>query len=321
MKVKLAKLAMNIKPFEPVYDIRHPRSENINHHEFVYASKDTKKKLLLEMVKGHYNADQKFPFDHFFAPFDISLKKMLKGKKVLDLGCWCGGKSVSWAERWSVNAMYGIDINHYFIEAAIMFSSLRKNKKVMYNFSLGVAENLPYKKNFFDAIVSFDVFEHTQSLKDVIRECKRVLKPGGRLLAVFPPYKMPTESHLSFVTRTPCIHWIFDAQTLTKAYNEIIESRGESAYWYKSKNDGNSDWKKLSAGIGINGTSIFKYKSIIKKVGFSESRIFFPPLLSVGRTSIRNPRVKYVSNILKPLMKIEPVQDYLTHRIVSMLVK
>ena len=321
IKVKLAKLAMNIKAFEPVYDITHPRSENINHHDFIYASEDKKKQILLEMVKSHYNADQKFPFDHFFEDFDISLKKLLNGKKILDLGCWCGGKAVSWAERWNVNCMFGIDINKYFIEAAMMFSSKRRNKNIAYSFSVGIGENLPYKDNSFDAIVSFDVFEHTQSLKNVIKECKRVLRPGGMLLSVFPQYNMPTESHLSSVTRTPCIQWLFDAKTLSTAYNEIIDSRGEKAYWYKSKSNENASWKIFPGGIGINGTSIPDYKSIVRKVGFSQENIYLAPLLSVGRTSIRHPKAKHLSKIFKPFLNVKIFQDYLTQRIVSMMIK
>lgn len=239
----------------------------------------------------------------------------------MDLGCWCGGKSVSWAERWNVNSIYGIDINKYFIEAAILFSSQRKNKKISYNFTLGVGEKLPYKDNTFDAILSLDVFEHVQSLRKTIIECKRVLKHRGMLFSVFPSYYTPPESHLGFVTRTPCIQWFFDAKTLQIAYNEIIESRGDEAYWYKTKEKEGTDWKKLSGGIGINGTTFHEFKSIVKEVGFSKTYIPLTPLFSVGHTSIRHPKVKYISKILKPLLKIESFQDYLTHRIVSMLVK
>ena len=201
-----------------------------------------------------------------------------------------------------------------------MFSLQRKNKNIRYDFSVGYGENLPYKNNTFDAIISYDVFEHVKSLKRTITECKRILKPAGMLFSVFPSYYMPTESHLSFVTRTPCIQWFFGPKTLQAAYNEIIESRGDEAYWYKSEEKEGADWKKLSGGIGINGTTIHEFKSIIKRVRFSKAYIFLPPLFCVGHMSIRHSKVKYISKILKPLLKIEFLQDYLTHRIVSILI-
>ena len=310
-------MAMNLLPSKPTYDITTPRSETINHKAFISANEEEKRKILFTMAKYHYLRDQKKPFDHYFPGY--SLKKLFSGKKVLDLGCWCGGKSVSYAERWDVNNMYGIDINKYFIEAAILFSSQRKNKNVKYNFTVGCAENLPYDDDSFDGIVSWDVFEHVRSLRKTMFECKRVLKPGGVLLSVFPSYFMPTEAHLSFVTRTPCIQWFFDPKTIQIAYDEIIESRGDEAYWYKTKKE-ETDWAKLYAGIGINGTTIREFKWIVKEVRFSKVHILPTPLLSVGAPSIRYPKIKYISKALKPLLKIEPLQDYLSHRIISVLV-
>ena len=134
---------MNLLPSKPTYDITHPRSETINHKDFINASEQEKRKILFEMARYHYIEDQKYPFDYFFNFFGFSLRKLLSAKKVLDLGCWCGGKSVSYAERWNVKSMYGIDINKYFIEAAILFSSQRKNKSIRYNFNIGCGENLP----------------------------------------------------------------------------------------------------------------------------------------------------------------------------------
>jgi len=45
---------------------------------------------------------------------------------------------------------------------------------------------LPFADASFDAVVSFEVFEHVFNLPDVLREIRRVLKPGGRLLASLP---------------------------------------------------------------------------------------------------------------------------------------
>lgn len=313
-------MLMNLLPSKPTYDIIHPRSETINHKDFIDVNEEEKKKILFEMARSHYLKDQMKPFDLYFLGY--SLKKLLSGKKVLDLGCWCGGEAVSFAERWNVKSMYGIDVNEHFIRAAMLFSSSRKNKNINYNFTIGFGEAIPYEDDTFDAIVSRDVFEHVRSLKETIMESKRVLKPGGMLFSVFPSYYFPFGgAHLSFVTRMPCIQWLFDPKTLDAAYNEIIKSRGEEAYWYKTKEKEDNDWQTLHGGIGINGTTFHEFKSIIKEVGFSKVYILRTPLLSVSDVSIRHPKIKYVSRILKPLLKIESLQNYLSHRIVSILVK
>ena len=319
LKVKLAKIVMNLLPSQPTFDITHPRSENINHKEFINTDEEEKYKILFDMARIHHLEDQMKPFDLYFPGY--SLKKLLSGKKVLDLGCWCGGEAVSFAERWNVQSMYGIDVNEYFIRAARLFSSSRKDKNINYNFTVGFGEALPYEDDTFDTIVSRDVFEHVKSLKETIMECKRVLKSGGMLFSVFPSYYFPFDgAHLNFVTRMPCIQWLFDPKTLNIAYNEIIESRGEEAYWYRTNEKEDNDWQTLHGGIGINGTTFHEFKSIVKEVVFSKVQILPTPLLSVANVSIRHPKIKYFSKILKPLLKIESLQDYLSHRIVSKLV-
>ena len=41
---------------------------------------------------------------------------------------------------------------------------------------------LPFASNSFDTVVSFQVLEHVTDPQDMITECLRVLRPGGRLL-------------------------------------------------------------------------------------------------------------------------------------------
>ena len=45
---------------------------------------------------------------------------------------------------------------------------------------------LPFPDEHFDAVVSFEVFEHVFNLDEVLKEILRVLKPGGLLLVSIP---------------------------------------------------------------------------------------------------------------------------------------
>jgi ubiquinone/menaquinone biosynthesis C-methylase UbiE len=318
LRASIAKFLMNLAPSKYTYDISIPCSETINHKNFIDAIEAEKRAILFEMARSHYSEDQLKPFDHYYP--NCSLKSLLAGKRVLDLGCWCGGKSVSYAERWNVKSMHGIDVNKYFIEAAILFSSTRQNTDINYDFTVAVAEALPYRDDYFDAIVSWDVLEHVQSLKATLAECKRTLKSGGMLLSVFPSYYDPFGAHLDSVSKMPCLQWFFSPKTLNIAYHEIMKSRGEEAYWYRHKDIEQDDWSTLQGGIGINGTTILKFKSVAVDVGFRKVDILPTPLFSVGGMSIRHPHIKVISKLLKPLLKIEALQDYLSHCIVSILV-
>lgn len=316
-KVKLAKMLMKLFPSTPQYTMRSLLSEAINHRNFLDADEAKRNKILFEMAQAHYWNDQRKPFDLFYP--NISLKKVLQGKTVLDLGCWCGGESVSFAERWNVQTMHGMDINSHFIRAACMFSASRKNQ-IKYKFTLGVGEALPYKGHTFDAIIARDVFEHVASLGKTLRECKRTLKPKGQLFTVFPSYYFPFGgAHLDLVSKTPCIQWFFDAETLNRAYDQILDSRGPEAYWYKSAR-AKLSWKKLGGGIGVNGTTLREFKTVAKQAGFAEVTIFPTPLLSVSDISVSHPKVKLACQALKPLLKTALLQEYLSHRIVALLI-
>jgi ubiquinone/menaquinone biosynthesis C-methylase UbiE len=67
----------------------------------------------------------------------------------------------------------------------------------------GAGENLPFSSEKFDVVTMIEVLEHTNSDRQVLKECFRVLKAGG-LLVLFVPNKLyPFESH-------PCHIGAFD---------------------------------------------------------------------------------------------------------------
>lgn len=295
-------------PSEPVY-LRDKMSETFNHKNFINSNDDEKDKILLGMSEMQFREYQLHPFDRFFPNY--SLKRLLFGKNVLDLGCWCGGMAVSMAERNGVLNMHGIDVNDIFIRAANNFASTRQGK-TNFKFRIGFGESLPYEDDFFDAIVSSDVLEHVRSVKKTLEECKRTTKPGGMIFSVFPSYYAPLDgAHLSLVTKTPFLNWLFDSETLNCAYDEIIESRGNNAYWYRPNKD-KMVWSKVHGGIGINGTTMSDFKSIIREIGFSEVHIIPNHLLA-----FRYP----VTAIFSPLFACDLLQDHISNRIVSVLIK
>lgn len=61
-------------------------------------------------------------------------------------------------------------------------------------FSAGVAEQLPYRDHAFDLVVSVTSFDHWSDQLAGLRECHRVLVPGGHLVLVdqFSSWLVPT---------------------------------------------------------------------------------------------------------------------------------
>ena len=205
----------------------------------------------------------------------------LRGKSVLDLGCFTGGRIVYWKERYEFGETKGIDINPVFEEAGRLFA---KKKNIDIAFQTGIGEDLPYKPNSFDYIISYDVFEHVRDVEKVMEECFRTLKPGGKLLVVFPQYLQPLESHLGLVTRLPALHLLFSGKTITEAAYEIHTKKGKDASWYALKSPYLEEWERLPS---LNGTSLAQFWRIIKRGNWKIVYQRKEPILSTGRRTRR----------------------------------
>lgn len=302
----------------PDFSLDYKLSEIINHNDYKRSSRSEKERILIKLAENHFLDNETKPFESYFPK--INLRDFFSKNDVLDIGCWCGGKAVSNAERWGVASMKGIDIENDFITAARLFSASRTNSKIDYRFDVAFSEKIPYENNSIDGIITYDVFEHVKSVPDTLKECLRMLRVNGKLFAVFPSYYTIGESHLDFATNFPFIHWMFPAKVLNQAYYEIIDERGQSAYWY-SPNEAREDWMKYNAGIGVNGSTFNSFIRDAKQAGFSKVKIIPTPIFSVGKQSIKYPVLRYLSYVLYPIVLIPGLRDLFSHRIVAVLTK
>jgi SAM-dependent methyltransferase len=61
----------------------------------------------------------------------------------------------------------------------------------------------PYPDQHFDVIVSNEVIEHVADLDAMLREIKRLLRPGGVVISIFPHREVWREGHCGI----PFLHW------------------------------------------------------------------------------------------------------------------
>jgi len=177
----------------------------------------------------------------------VNKEDMFKDKVVLDIGCGAAGKTLSYAKA-GVKHIFGVDVVDYYEQEAIDLAE-KKNLKDLFTFICADASKLSFNDNFFDTIVMNDAMEHVDNPLEVLKECYRVLKPGGRLFANFPPYYHPFGAHLSDVIGIPWVHMFFSEKTLVKAYKELVQKHSDAEKRIKFRISTNSDNKEYFSYI------------------------------------------------------------------------
>lgn len=120
---------------------------------------------MLKSSQAKYESEEVYPWDHYFG---FSLRSHLEGRVALDLGCFTGGRSIAWAQRYGLRRISGVDVEPVYIEAATLFARLYD---VPSEFRVGYGEKLPVEDDSFDAILSFDVLEHVRNVGKTLAEC------------------------------------------------------------------------------------------------------------------------------------------------------
>jgi SAM-dependent methyltransferase len=112
--------------------------------------------------------------------------------RVLDAGCGGGGMPLSLAEE--ARAVVGIDPAPRFHDAGVRLARERGRGNLRFALADGMA--LPFLGGTFDLVLSHAVIEHVADAPRYLRECARVLAPGGHVYLSTAPYLSFAGAHL-----------------------------------------------------------------------------------------------------------------------------
>jgi SAM-dependent methyltransferase len=160
--------------------------------------------------------------DHnsFFRLFpDYLVKDALRDKVVLDFGSGYGGRTVEY-RLCGARRVCGVEPFQNVVALSQRYAEHRGVHGV--EFKVCGYKNIPYPDASFDVVISYDVLEHVEDPRASIAEIRRVLRPGGLSINVFPLYFGARSHHLDYIANVPGLHWLFSAETLVKAVNSIL---------------------------------------------------------------------------------------------------
>jgi SAM-dependent methyltransferase len=102
-------------------------------------------------------------------------------KRILDMGCTVGNSTLAWAELFPKAEIHGIDV----AAPVLRYAHARAiSLGIPAHFSQQNAEETDFEDNSFDVIVSHIMLHETSNsaLPRVLKECRRLLKPGGIMM-------------------------------------------------------------------------------------------------------------------------------------------
>ena len=111
--------------------------------------------------------------------YQLATKYLNKNDKLLDIACG-DGYGLSYLSN------YAKYVNGADISSEVILKAKEKYKEI-YNIQLHVEDvtNMTFKDNAFDVVTSFETIEHVNS-ELYLKEIRRVLKPGGKLILSTP---------------------------------------------------------------------------------------------------------------------------------------
>jgi len=144
----------------------------------------------------------------------------LAGRRLLDVGCGLGGKTVAYAQAGA--RAVGIDLLPENVAQSAAFAGAHGAEVA---FLVADAASLPVRDGVFETVVANDAMEHFADPVSALKEMARTVKPGGAIWIFFTPHYSPLGSHLYDYVYTPWCHLLFTRSQLRGAIRRVLEER------------------------------------------------------------------------------------------------
>lgn len=220
--------------------------------------------------------------------------ELMIDRDVLDLGCGWGGRSVRWLEV-GAKSVCGIEVAHSQVSLATDFAR-KAGVADRALFLVGVGEDIPCPDRSFDLVVMYDVMEHVVDPEEVVKESYRVLRPGGRLATVFPPYyNIFGGSHLhGYATSVPGLNVVFPTKALKRATLRLFAEQGIDHRPYLRDVSTDKLWN-------MNGLTVRAFNKLVKESEFEVEQLWLVGHLDRRYVEPTAPPRSFWRRVVRPL--------------------
>lgn len=240
------------------------------------------------------------------------------GKDVLDFGCGAGPLTLYLAREKKPRSILGVDISEPGInKARARLAGMAVPPGVQVEFRLGSTDVLPVPDASFDTLLAFDCLEHVMSPAAIMRDWRRVLRPGGRCLIEWFPYKGPWGPHMEALIPIPWAHVVFGENAMMRTAEAIYDlPEFVPRHWDMDENGMKKpnkwrQWSSFAEQNYINKLDIPAFRKIAADAGFRIDRF---ERHSFGGSAARQ-------RVGKSLMGLPGIGEYFVSYVIIELVR
>ena len=187
-------------------------------------------------------------------------------KIVLDFGCNDGAITPGYAFR-GARRVIGVDIDKAAVEKA---RAACRDDRVIYHVS--ETTTLPLDDASVDLIICYDVFEHVADPPAILAECRRVMKPGAKMLIGTWGWGHPCAPHLWATMPVPWAHVFFSEKSVLRACRRVYDAPWYVPNMHDLDENGGRKPKFLNDTISkdyLNKLSIDDFERVFRESGLS----------------------------------------------------
>ncbi|NJM50590.1 MAG: class I SAM-dependent methyltransferase [Sphingomonadales bacterium] len=199
----------------------------------------------------------------------------IDNKDIMDFGCGEGPLSLYLARHTRPRSILGVDIDGFAIDRANQALSAASGLQGCdVRFILGETSGLPAKENSVDTILAFDCMEHIMAPQEIMAEWSRVLRPGGKVLIEWYPFKGPYGPHMNSLIPMPWAHILFGERALFETAARIYDEPNFIPHHWDLDERGRkrpnkwAQYKSFAEQGYLNQLDIAGFKALTEQTGF-----------------------------------------------------
>jgi ubiquinone/menaquinone biosynthesis C-methylase UbiE len=204
----------------------------------------------------------------------------VSGKDVLDFGCGDGSLSLFLAKEKHPRQIVGVEICATDLELAkAALVRTPPPESVDVEFLFGSTDSVPAPDNSFDTLLAFDCLEHIMSPGSILQDWHRVLRPGGRCLIEWYPFKGPWGPHMEALVPIPWAHVIFGERAMFRTAEMIYDLPEFVPRHWDLDEHGNKmpnkwcAWSSFNEQSFVNELDIREFEIMARDCGFEVARL------------------------------------------------